>query len=359
MKNFLIVVLALILGGSAGYFVYRYFLGGANQAQARSKNLANYTEPFQWGVTMGPSDLGNYQPEIWRKQIKVVKNLGAGWIRLRWDSQNADPFTRNDDEISYLTQYGLQTLLIIEQDPRKNYNVDNYKDGFNDGYSIASHYKDKIKFYQLINEGGAQSLREPTMNGQDASQYDETKYVKVSAYLRGLSEGIAKADPSAWRIVSLSYTHTGYLDKLINDKIDFDMIGLDWYDWMGPIQDKKMDSGGMFTDKLKSYQKPLIFTEVNAVPHGATKNSQAKTIVDENQQSQTISQTADWAWANKDYVKGFYVLSLLDGINNPNANVEYYGIVKGVRNSTGVGVPGDPRKSFYTYQDIIKKYSGQ
>lgn len=359
MKKFFVILLAVIVGVVGGYFVYRYFVKRSAEKKA-TKSLSSYTEPFQWGVTMGPSDLNRYSPEIWAKQAKVATNLGVGWIRLRYDSENPDPFKRNDEEIKYLEDYGLQTVLIIEQDPRKDSTkINNYEDGYNDGSTIAAHYKGRIKFYQMANEGGAQTIKAPTMNGQDTSQYDEAKYKLLRDYIKGLSDGIAKYDPDAWRIVSSAYTHVGYLDKLVEDKVPFDMIGIDWYDWMGPIDEKKLENGQMLTDKLKSYQKPLTFMEVNAVPEGETKKSKSKTVVDEDRQSDIISKTAKWAWDNQDYVKGFFVLSLFDGVNNPNENVEYFGIVAAKKSSSGVNVPGDPRKSFTTYQELIKKYSGQ
>lgn len=355
-KSILIVLLALILGGVGGYFAYKSFVNkkGIQVEASKTKDLKGYSEPFQWGVTMRPNSLGNYQPESWQKQIKRALTLGAGWARIGWDYENADPFKRNDEVINALTTNGVRTLLVIEQDPKQEGKVDNYKDGYDDGFKIADHYKGKIKFYQMINEGGAQSIKGPTMNGQTADQYDEEKYKVVSEYLKGLSDGIAKADPEAWRIVSISYTHTGYLDKLVTDNIQFDMIGIDWYDWMGPIAEKKMDDGQMFTDKLKSYNKPLNFMEINAVPSGATKNSKSKKIVDEEKQSDFISETAQWACKNQDYVKGLYVLELIDNVNNPNDNAEYFGIIPGKRVEGGAYVPGEPRKAYYTYQNVIK-----
>lgn len=358
MKKFFVILLALIIGGVGGYYAYKYFVKQSANKKANVKSLSNYTEPFQWGVTMGPSDLNRYSSEIWGKQLKVANNLGAGWIRWRYDSENPDPFQRNDEVLKSVEAYELQTVLIIEQDVRDK-GGDNYKDGYDDGFSIASHYKGRIHFYQMANEGGAESIQEPTMNGQTEDQYDETKYKPLKDYIKGLSEGIAKADPDAWRIVSSAYTHVGYLDKLVKDKVDFDIIGIDWYDWMGPFGEKKLENGQMLSDKLKSYNKPLTFMEVNAIPEGKTKKSTSKTVVDEDRQSDIISNTAEWAWKNKDYVKGFFVLSLFDGVNNPNENVSYFGIVGTKKSSSGTVVPGEPRKSFDTYQALIKKYSGE
>ncbi|KKQ18718.1 MAG: hypothetical protein US31_C0002G0063 [Berkelbacteria bacterium GW2011_GWA1_36_9] len=337
MKKFLIVFFALVLGTTGGYFTYKYVI-----------NKDDSGKSFMWGVTMGPSDLNNYSKSVWSKQAKVAKELGVGWIRLRFDSENIDPFKRNDEEISVLESYGLQTVLIIEQDIR-NKGGDNYKDGYKDGSTIAGHYKGKIKYYQMINEGGGETIKAPTMNGQDEDQFDEVKYKSLTDYLRGVSEGITSADPDAKKIVNMGWTHVGYLDKLIKDNISFDMIGIDWYGWMGPIGEKKLENGQLLIDRLKSYNKPLIFMEVNADSDGRT--------VHEDKQVEFISLMGKWAYENRSFISGFFVLSLFDGINNPNDNAEYFGIVQAKKSSGGTMIPGDPRKSYYTYQEMIKKYT--
>jgi len=346
MKKILIILIALAIGTGGGYFAYKFYLAKF------SKTLANFPEPFMWGVTMGPSDLNRYSSSVWQKQISTATDLGVDWIRLKFDSENEDPFKRNDEEIKYLTKANLRVVLIIEQDASKNNaNIDHYKDGYDDGFKIASHYKGKVKFYQMINEGGGGTIRQPTMSGQTEDQFDEEKYKIVTAYLRGVSEGIAKADPDAWRIVNMGWTHVGYLDKIVKDKIEFDVIGIDWYGWMGSFGEKKLENGQLLFDKLKSYKKPLIFMEVNADSKGK--------IVYPEKQAAFISEIGAWAWQNKDYVKGFFVLSLFDGVNNAREDAEYFGIVEAKKNPSGTYVPGKPRESFYAYQELIKKYAGQ
>lgn len=148
-KSFLVVLLGLILGGIGGYFAYKSFsnTSGTQKVAAKNKDLKNYSEPFQWGINMRPNALGNYQPEIWQRQIKRATTLGVGWARIGWDYENADPFKRNDEVINALISNGIQPLLVIEQDPKQDGKVDNYKDGYDDAYKIAQHYKGKIKFY--------------------------------------------------------------------------------------------------------------------------------------------------------------------------------------------------------------------
>lgn len=343
MKSFLLTLLIILIAAGVivgGYFGYQWWTNRS---------------AFLWGINIRPHAVGNWNKTNWGKQMDLATGLGVNGARITWQHDGSykgkeDPFRFNDALLTSLQENKISMVLVIEPDPKGGI-TDYYQAGFQDGQSIASYYKGKIHYYQMMNEGGAQSIKSPTANGQDASQFDEAKYAIVRDYMRGLSDGITKADRGAKKIVSISWTHTGFLDKLVQDGIKFDWIGLDWYDWMGPIEEKKMDNGQLFVDKLKSYNKPLIFMEVNAVPN--------KTVVDEAKQADFIAKTAEWAWANRvTYkVKGFFVLELIDNINNDNPNTEYFGIVAGVRETKSKYDVGEPRPAYKAYQDIIKKYS--
>lgn len=361
-KKILIIVLVLMIGAVAGFFAYRYLNLSSNpivtlpaKQEKVIKDLAHYDNynSFQWGATMRPFALGEYDPALWQKEISVAKQLGIGWARLGWESDSS--MSRNDDIINRLLAQKINPVMVIEKRPN-SHPADEHQQGYDDGFKLASHFKGKIHFYQLMNEVSAQATISNTSAGQKLSDYDPTKYQEVTAYLRGLSEGITKADSNAWMIVPIAYTQTGFIDKILQDKIKFDIIGLDWYDWAGDIATKKMDDGTLFSEKLKSYHMPVMFMEVNAVPQNNGDGTQSKTKVDEQKQSDFISQTAEWAYKNKDFVKGFYVHELIDNVNNPNGNFELFGIYTATKDKGKQGVLGSPRKAFNTYKAIIQKY---
>lgn len=338
-----LIILILAGAGIGGYYGYQYL---TNQHK------------FQWGVTMRPHAIGNYNDNNWEKQLKLAKTLGINGARITWQHDGwfkgeTDPFGFYNELVNTLKKNGIEMTLVIEPDPAKKDITDFYQEGFNHGQSIAKQFKGKIKYYQLMNEGGAQSLKNPTDSGQSESQYNEKEYAIVRDYMRGLSEGISSADRGAIKIVTVSYTHTGFMDKITKDGIKFDWIGVDWYNWMGPIQDKKMEDGSLFVDKLKSYKKPLTFMEVNAVTD--VDRAGVKTV-NEDKQADFISLTAQWAWENRKLVKGFFVLELVDNANNSAANAENFGLVAANKVKSKIKL-GDPRKSYTVYQELIKKYS--
>jgi hypothetical protein len=344
VKNFVLTLL-IIVGAAAlavgGYFGYQKWFGQG---------------PFLWGVTVRPHAVGNWNKNNWDKQTDHAKDLGINAARITWQydasyKNKTNPIAFHDNLYETLKEKGMTPLWVVEPQPNKQI-TDYYKEGYDNGLAIASRYKGKVKYYQMMNEGGAQTIKSPTSNGQKTSDYDEAKYAIVREYMKGLSAGIKKGDSSAVRIITISWTHTGYLDKLAQDGIQYDWIGLDWYHWMGPIQDSKLDNGTMFVDKLKSYNKPLVFMEVNAWPKVGT--------VDVAAQSDFIQKTADWAWNNRKTakVRGFFVFELTDNVNVASDNGEHFGLVEATvvnAKKKDFDIVG-PRASFNTFKEIIKKY---
>jgi len=314
---------------------------------------ASIPTTFQWGVTMRPYALGSYSKSGWTKQIVKAKSLGAGWARITWD-YNGKPFVRNTEVINTLIQNKINVVLVIEHNPNDG-NNNLYKNGYNDGKCIAKYYKKKVAYYQLMNEGGAQSLKNGTSNGQTMTDYNVNEYNKVRDYMKGLSDGISAGDPSAKKIVTISWTHVGFLDRLVKDGVKFDMIGIDWYDWMGDFGSSKLSNGQSLYEKLKSYGKPLTFMEVAAMPKGANASSKSKTIVDETKQNSFTMQTAQWAWDHRDTVKGFYAFELVDNISNPSQYKDYYGLIQGVKKGSNYTF-GKLRKVFTSYKTFIKAH---
>lgn len=297
---------------------------------------------FQWGATMRPSAYG-YSPANWQEQIGKAKDLGLGWARLNWDYGGG--FARNDAYINAVLDAGMQVVLVIEDNPASG--GDMYSSGLDDGKSIAGHYAGKIHFYQLANEGGAQSIKSGRLEGSRTSDFDDGAYESIKEYIRGLSDGISSADSGATKIVTISWLHTGFLDRLKADGVDFDMIGVDWYDWMGSFSRKTIYTGATLYDKLRSFGKPLTFMEINTCPT-SEDGSSVKTVIDEEHQASFLTANAAWARSHSNYVKGFYVLELVDNVNNNNANKEYYGLIR-----AEMGKLGTPRQAYFALKDLI------
>lgn len=342
MKRFLIVFLALIIGVGGGYFAYNaYFAGKPGHVTAK-----NYKEPFMWGVDTNPSALGNYNYAAWKKQIGYVNDLGTKWIRLGFDNDAPDKFKIFDDMINAANNKGINIFLGIGSTKPVLTIDDTYQDGYNVASEISAHYKGKIKYYQLMSEQGSGASKGAAYSGENESDYVPENYNKVKEWMRGASTAIRKNDPNAYIIITDQWLHTAYIQMLIRDNIDFDIIGWDWYGGMNMMGDKKLADGTLLVDKLKSFNKPIILTEVNYTSDNSTD------VDYEKEQSDFIKSMAEWAHQSG-YIKGFFVFKLVDSRPLPDNPNDCCALIKFKKINTF----GDRRQAFDTYAAVIAKYS--
>lgn len=350
MKKFLISLLVLIILAGAGFFGWKYFLQGYLKKQQTKK------EPFIWGVTMRPHALGNYTSASWLEQVKLAKDLGVNYIRIGWQYDawrkgKPDQFGFHDEIFQTIQDNGLSVYVVFEGNPDVLEVNDPYYDGYNNAFQIASHYKGKVKYYQMLNEVGSVPLKEGK-SGENESDYDEAKYQKVKEWLKGASAGIKKADPNAYRVISCQWLQTGFISRLEKDKIDYDIIGWDWFSDMGLMSEKKLTDGTLLIDKLISFNKPVILAEINQRPEGEG----GQKGMPEQKQADFIEKTAEWAYSGGQ-IKGFIVLELMDVVNTGKDFTDYYGLVETQKTGKNTGIPGQPRKAYNVYKEIIAKYS--
>ncbi len=361
MKKTIIIILAIIVLGVASYFVVRIFLKKDISITIQPSPSSTYKLPsandFQWGINTSPNGLAAYTPETWQQQIDIIKKLGARWIRMGWEAEAGTyVYVRENEVFGALWKNGIN--IILGFGPAAGWEkpeTDTYNEGYLLAKQISSYYKGRIPIYQILNEGDAMTVISQTSSGELTTDFDPAKVAKIKGYLEGASKGLREGDPAAKTVITTVCTQTGYLDLIASDSnIKFDYVGLDWYNWCDPIGSKKRDDGKtLVVTKLKSYGKPMIITEANAWPKldEATGKS---TIVDEDLQASTISDTAEWAYANKDWVKGFYVFSLFD--DKFSDNPLYFGIY-GTQRNGHYSAATVPKKAYNIYQAIIAKYS--
>jgi len=347
MKKFLIIFLALIIGGVGGYFAYQKYGGSLFH---RKVTLKNYKEPFMWAVDVKPAPLANYHISLWKKQMNYVNELGAKWIRLSFDNEPANKFKIFDQMINSANDKGINVFLGLGS-TKDVLSIDNtYQDGYQVADEISAHYKGKIKYYQLMSEQGSGASKGWQYSGENESDYVPENYNKIKDWMRGASEAIRKNDPDAYIVITDQWLHTAYIQMLIRDKIDFDIIGWDWYGEMTLMGEKKMADGTLLVDRLKSFDKPIILAEVNF-------SADTKKGMDEAKQADFIKSMGEWAY-NSGYIKGFVFFELVDTKPTKDKPQGFpYGLIKFKMKSNGTYTFGDKRLVFDTYKEIIAKYS--
>lgn len=351
MKNSLIVILALIIGAVGGYFTWKYFLSNDSSTSSKTKKvtLENYKEAFQWGINVYPSEPQRYTLEGWREQMKAVSELGTGWIRLGYDSNTTNRLQENNDRVKAAEASNLQVFLVLDSTSPVDKVSNPYQDGFQVASEAVSNFKGRIKYYEVLNEiGGTTIKKDGGYSGEKESDVDPKVYAQVRDWSKGAVDAIKKNDSQAYIVVDSYWTHYAVIDMLVRDGLDFDILGWNWYSDMKMLGERKLEDGTLLVDKLKSYNKPLILMEVNAVVN--------KNKIDENEQSDYIQAMSDWAYKSG-FVKGLYVSGLVDSPKTAQKEGCLCGIIGYKKSSSGSYILGDPKKAYYTFQEIIKKYS--
>lgn len=349
MKTFFVVFFALILGGAGGYFVWHNIINKSSTGTfAGHKVLTpqNFDEPFMWGVDTNPSAVKKYDLTTWNKELKLVKTLGTNWIRLVYDNKPANRLEIFDEMVNAANPQGINILLSLDSTSPVETVSNPQQDGANVCHEVSEHFKGRIQYYQVLNEQGGTVIKSSGFSGENESDFDPAKYKQVTDWTRGCTAAIRKNDPNARTVITVNWLHYGYIQMLIRDKIDFDIIGWDWYSDMKMMGEKKTADGSLLTDKIKSFNKPVILAEVNAQPNATGTNQQ--------QQADFISSMAQWAY-NSGFIKGFFVHTLIDTAPYAGQKAAYYGLVTYNESAHSGFSIGDIKKGFTAYQDVIKK----
>ena len=103
-------------------------------------------------------------------------------------------------------------------------------------------------------------------------EYFGPRWKKVSAMLKGLAEGVGKADPRALRAMGTAgFGHLGAFVRMAQDDIPWEITV--WHDYETVTEE--------FLEKLASYGKPIWITEFNAGGGGEFTHEQNAEMIAE------------------------------------------------------------------------------
>lgn len=341
MKNvwsYLILVLVIVGGIYGGYY---YF----SKTQIFGLQTAK-SDGFLWGVTVNPDSVRKYNKKMFVDELDLVNRLGAQWIRIGYDYTAKSRLSKYGTIIDESLAKKINVVLMIDSSSPVTGLTDPYADGQKVATEVATNFKGKVKYYQILNEQGGTTIKGAQYPGEKETDFDPVKYQKVVAWDNGAIATIRKIDPSAKIIITCHWTHYAYIDMIMRDKVDFDILGWDWYSDMGPMKDKKIVDGTLLVDKLRSYNKPIILSEVNWTPTNGER-------FNEPEQSDFIQSMAQWA-KSTNYIKGFFVHELVDSAPFGTQKANYFGLVKFKQISIGIYDYGDLKQAFTTYGSVIK-----
>lgn len=319
--------------------------GNSNEPISSSPTVIRY--PKHYGVNIkiyGMEKAGApYNKENLIKQLDWAKELGAVDVR----SNVEDNLSDTDDFVNLALERGLNPMLIIEPYLPDFFNQATYQQGYDYANFIAKRYRGIVKYYQLGNEASGVAIK-PTYPGNKKTDYDDAKYNVMMNWLKGLSQGVRDADPIAYRMISSNWLGTGAMDRLIDDKVEFDLIGWNWYSDMGEDLIKEVD-GAQFSipEYLKKYPKEFWVVELNR--QGGT--------LDGNEQAQAdYFKTFINNAVSHNNLGGVFVFPLTDLCSDVGKSIGHMGIIRIQKFADGTCTDNGKKPAFDVIKDLFAKF---
>jgi hypothetical protein len=213
------------------FFLIATFSVGAQTAQSRE---------VDFGVNGHPLNAGSYYDVSLEQQISLRKTLGLTTYRLNVNPAHTENFTRLSQLTSLAERENIRILPVIVLPP-KQYSDENaaYNAAKGAVYKLVRQFETRVSVWELGNEYDLFCVKKDA-NGASPADYDAAKYVVVRGLIRGTLAGLHEGSPSSRSIVQTSqHTSTsldsGFLERLIQDGIAFDIAGYHYYSRGGHV----------------------------------------------------------------------------------------------------------------------------
>lgn len=324
-----------------------------------------FTQNIEFGLNGHPFTQTVFKDVNIKTQLDLVKEIGATWYRVDVKGNALDPqrISELKELVAEARKRGLKVLPIIFPPLAINSEdnlVDIYNISFTYSKDLVSKFKNDIHVWELNNELDNYALlrkgeltylghllKDGVPNGNNSRDYDIMRTKKVMALLKGLSDGVYSADPSAKRIINAGWIHWGFFEHIFENNIGFEIIGWHWYSDMGDITNVKGKIN--LLGKLKQYNRPIWFTETNRRGGSYGNNG-------DNEQVKYLERSlfSYIAYSKKYPIEKVFVYELLDdpplGYDNPEA---YYGLLEVQRNKLGKWEIKSKKPSFHAVKTIF------
>lgn len=199
------------------------------------------SDDFEIGVACHGSNITAYSKNL-EEYIYKAAQMGVSLIRIDMGAGSPAEIAYQDKIVALCEAYGLNLMPIV-YDPQTAEN-------------LGKRYGSRIKYWQMSNERDNETIL--TGDGTNPDHYDINLIANAIGNIKGISEQLRKYAPKSKLLVNFTWTHYAFMDFIVNEKVDFDIVGYDWY--------SNMETYGLeraLTDIRDKYGKPILICESN------------------------------------------------------------------------------------------------
>lgn len=361
------------------------------------------TTPMIWGINGHPFTQAAYWGDHFytesdyiiglKRQIDKVKELGMSYyrfdliveqdgnIRLPWSNQASYDGAKNGliELYNYAISKNIKLLVVIGGLDCSSYNQTQevlYNNAKSLSFNFATKYGQYFDYIELGNELDIQSMLDPKSfyntlgtcigDGYTINNYDRKKIQTISAYLKGLNDGLKSVKPNIKTIINAAgYLHFGFFNALMNEEIiignnlpstyckDFDIVGWHFYDNQGDINNVvKSDCRGKGTNSLSELKtrcpgKDIWITEINYLSTDNNLSTDNQSWIENNFKTLYNDNSVKAVFIYELFSQNYY--KNIDGKVN---NEGYFGLVNCADNQC---VTASNKSSFDFYKLQVEK----
>lgn len=312
---------------------------------------ASASAEFLWGVNGHP--ISAYPGVGIERQLDFLVDLGMKSYRV--NISGADQASRLAPIVKAAKARGIEILPVITPG-----GIDLDKESVDELYdkaralavALGSQFKDDIRVWELGNEMENYAIIQPCEKRDDGSQYPcewgpaggvgpleyyGPRWAKVSAVLKGLSDGMNEVDPAIRKAIGTAgWGHTGAFERMKQDGIEWDISV--WHMYGG-------DPEPAFR-KLARYGHPIWVTEFNH-PFGSQRGEEQQA----DGLTQTMMRLRDLQAKYK--VEAAHIYELLDETYWAPDFEAYMGLVRLIPRSDGGWTVGEPKPAYAAARRVI------
>lgn len=305
---------------------------------------------FVWGINGHP--LNAYPGITTEQQLDYIKDLGLTSYRVNILTTDQIPAMRQLHDAA--KSRGIELLPVITPafDLAVMQPQELRQQSYDLAFAIVSAFKGQIAVWELGNELESFAIIKACERRDDGSIYNCTfgpaggkssldyfgpRWEKVSAVLRGLSEGSRAADPTIRRAIGTAgWGHTGAFERLEKDGIAYEISV--WHQY-GPDPEWGFKA-------LAAYRRPIWLTEFNH-PLGSQKSAS-------EQATGLAAMISRLRQLRHMYnVEAAFIYQLMDETYWAPDFEGYMGLVELVPGDSGEWKPGEPKPAYQAVKSAI------
>jgi hypothetical protein len=305
-----------------------------------------------WGVNGHP--ISAYPGIAVERQLDFVEDLGMKSYRV--NISRVEEADRLQAVVEGAKARGIDILPVItpgDIDLDKESAEALYNKARELAVTLGSRFKDHIRVWELGNEMENYAIIKPCEIRDDGSQYPcewgpaggvgtldyyGPRWAKVSAVLKGLSDGIAEIDPHIRKAIGTAgWGHVGAFERMQQDGISWDISVWHVYG---------EDPEWAFR-KLASYGRPIWVTEFNN-PYGSQRSDQQQADGLKHAMMRLLELRREYN------VEAAHIYELLDETYWAPSFESYMGLIRLVPKNGGGWTTGEPKPAYISVRNLIQ-----